>query len=141
MNLSKNFTVAELIKSNTASRLGIDNTPSADVVNNLQVLAFKVLQPVRDHFDAPITVSSGYRSPKLNKAVKGSKTSQHVTGQAADIEIYNVPNEELFNWIKDNLQFDQLILEFYNPADPSSGWVHVSYNEQDNRNMYFSIDS
>jgi len=141
MNLSKNFTVAELIKSNTASRLGIDNTPSADVLNNLQVLAFKVLQPVRDHFDAPITVSSGYRSPKLNKAVKGSKTSQHVTGQAADIEIYNVPNEELFNWIKDNLQFDQLILEFYNPADPSSGWVHVSYNEQDNRNMYFSIDS
>jgi hypothetical protein len=128
MNLSANFSLKELTKSDTATRLGIDNTPNEETIDNLKTLCDKVLQPVRDHFGKSVTVNSGYRSPESNAAVGGSKTSDHCKGQAADIEIPGVPNAELAQWIMDNLEYTQLILEFYTPGIPDSGWVHVSYD-------------
>lgn len=128
MNLSHNFTLQELIKSHEAVRKGLDNAPSQEVISNLQELSNMVLQPVRDHFAKSVTVNSGYRSPEVNAAVGGSKTSDHCKGQAADIEIAGVPNAELAEWIRDNLAFTQVILEFYTQGIPDSGWVHVSYD-------------
>lgn len=133
MKLTNNFYLSELTKSEIASRLGLDNTPSQEVLNNLQFLAEKILQPVRDHYKVPVVINSGYRSPAVNEATKGSKTSQHMTGQAADFEIPGIDNKKLAKWIKDNLVFDQIILEFYKEGEPSSGWVHCSYNPIKNR--------
>ena len=126
MQLSKNFTMAEFIKSDTATKLGIDNTPQGEHLENAKALFENVVQKVRDHF-GPTVLNSGYRCPELNEAVRGSKTSQHCHGEAADIEVPGVANGELAQWIVDNLDFDQVILEFYTPGQPSSGWVHVSY--------------
>ena len=117
-----------MIKSETALRHGMDNTPSQAIISNLQVLALSVLQPVRDHFARGVKVNSGYRSPEVNAKVGGSRTSDHCKGMAADIEIPGVPNHELASWIRDNLSYTQLILEFYTPGVPDSGWVHVSYD-------------
>ena len=128
MKLTNNFTLEELTKSETALRRGLDNTPTVEVVENLQVLAEKVLQPVRDHFAKGVKVNSGYRAPEVNAAVGGSKTSDHCKGMAADIEIPGLPNAELAEWIEANLEFTQVILEFYTPGVPDSGWVHVSYD-------------
>jgi len=128
MNLSANFSLKELTKSDTATRLGIDNTPDEETIDNLKTLCDKVLQPVRDHFGKSVTVNSAYRSPESNAAVGGSKTSDHCKGQAADIEIEGIPNAELAQWIMDNLEYSQLILEFYTRGIPDSGWVHVSYD-------------
>jgi hypothetical protein len=129
MNLSANFTLKELTKSETATRLGLDNTPNDEALENLKLLCEKVLQPVRDHFGKSVTVNSGYRSPESNAAVGGSKTSDHCKGQACDLEIDGIPNPELAQWIMDNLEYTQLILEFYVPGgDPNAGWVHVSYD-------------
>lgn len=128
MNLSANFTLKELTKSDTATRLGLDNTPDEQALENLKTLCDKVLQPVREHFGKSVTVNSGYRSPESNAAVGGSKTSDHCKGQAADIEIVGVANADLAQWIMDNLDYTQLILEFYTPGIPDSGWVHVSYD-------------
>lgn len=128
MNLTKNFTLAEMVKSDTALRHDIDNTPSQEVIDNLQLLAEKVLQPVRDHYAKGVKVNSGYRSPEVNARVGGSRTSDHCRGLAADIEIPGVPNHELAEWIKANLSYTQLILEFYTRGVPDSGWVHVSYD-------------
>ena len=129
MNLSANFTLKELTKSETATRLGLDNTPNDEALENLKLLCEKVLQPVRDHFGKSVTVNSGYRSPESNAAVGGSKTSDHCKGQACDLEIDGIPNPELAQWIMDNLEYTQLILEFYTPGgDPNAGWVHVSYD-------------
>jgi hypothetical protein len=125
MNLSKNFTLAEMTKSQEALRRGIDNTPDPFIQKNLQLLCENVLQPIRDHF-GPVNVSSGYRSKALNDAVNGSKVSDHMAGCAADIEV-SVSNLELAKWIAENLSFTQLILEFYSTTDPRAGWVHVSY--------------
>ena len=125
MNLSKNFTLSELTKSQDALRHNIDNTPDAFIQKNLQLLCENVLQPIRDHF-GPVTVSSGYRSKELNDVVGGSKISDHMSGCAADIEC-SVSNLELAQWIADNLDFTQVILEFYSPTDPRAGWVHVSH--------------
>lgn len=130
--LSKNFSLAEFTKSQTALRLGLDNTPSEELINNAVLLAEKVLQPVRDHF-GPTTINSGYRGPELNQAIGGSKTSQHMKCEAADIEVAGVPNYDVAEWIQNNLDFDQLILEFYTPGVPDSGWVHVSYSASNNR--------
>jgi hypothetical protein len=130
MNLSANFTLKELTKSDTATRLGLDNTPDDEALENLKTLCEKVLQPVRDHFGKSVTVNSGYRSPESNAAVGGSKTSDHCKGQAADIEIDGVDNPDLAQWIMDNLTYSQLILEFYEQGKGSSGWVHVSYNPE-----------
>tara|TARA_R110000822_G_scaffold25213_9_gene76436 strand:- start:2087 stop:2551 length:465 start_codon:yes stop_codon:yes gene_type:complete len=128
MNLTKNFTLSELTKSETALRKGLDNAPSQDTISALQVLAVHVLQPVRDHYNRSVKVNSGYRSSEVNASVGGSKTSDHCKGQAADIEIVGVANADLAAYIRDELQFTQLILEFYTPGVPDSGWVHVSYD-------------
>jgi hypothetical protein len=127
MNLSANFTLNELTKSETALRHGLNNEPTPEVTANLKVLCEKVLQPIRDHYGKSVKVSSGYRAPEVNAAVGGSKTSDHCMGQAADIEIAGVPNHELAEWIQNNLAFTQVILEFYTRGVPDSGWVHVSY--------------
>ena len=131
--LTKNFSLAELTKSETALRFDMDNAPGAVEIANLTELAGKVLQPVRDHFGKGVKVNSGFRHPDVNAKVGGSKTSDHCKGQAADIEIPGVPNAELAEWIKDNLEFRQLILEFYTPGIPDSGWVHVSFVDGDNK--------
>jgi hypothetical protein len=128
MQLTANFSLHELTKSETALRMGFDNTPGEAETESLKLLAEKVLQPVRDHYGKGVKVNSGYRSPESNAAVGGSKTSDHCKGQAADIEIPGVPNAELAQWIMDNLEYTQLILEFYTPGIPDSGWVHVSYD-------------
>lgn len=131
MKLSANFVLSEFVKSQQAERLGIDNTPPQVVINNLKQLVANVLQPVRTHYGKTMVISSGYRSPALNKAVGGSKTSDHMTGCAADIEIPGVSNYDLAVYIRDNLPFTQVILEFYTPGIPDSGWVHVSYDADD----------
>ena len=128
MNLSANFSLKELTKSDTATRLGIDNTPDEEALDNLKTLCDKVLQPVREHFGKSVTVNSAYRSPESNAAVGGSKTSDHCKGMAADIEIAGIANADLAQWIMDNLDYTQLILEFYTQGIPDSGWVHVSYD-------------
>lgn len=133
MHLSKNFTLSEMTKSDTALRLDMDNTPNAVQVENLKTLCEKVLQPVRDHFGKGVKVNSGFRHPQVNGAVGGSKTSDHCKGMAADIEIPGVANGDLAQWIVDNLEFRQVILEFYTPGVPDSGWVHVSFNPEDNK--------
>jgi hypothetical protein len=128
MNLTKNFTLSEMTKSETALRHGMDNTPDQTVISNMQALAVHVLQPVRDHYGRGVKVNSGFRSPDVNARVGGSRTSDHTRGMAADIEIPGVPNAELAEWIRGNLPFTQLILEFYTRGVPDSGWVHVSYD-------------
>ena len=136
MKLSSNFSLAELIKSQTATRKGIDNTPSTEHQENLKSLCTNVLQPVRDHFSQVVTISSGYRSPELCTAIGSKITSQHAKGEAADFEIFGVSNKELADYINENLDYDQLILEYWKESDPNSGWVHCSYSEGNNRNQY-----
>ena len=133
MNLTTNFSLAEMTRSDTALRLDLPNTPSQEQITNMQELAFNVLQKVRDHFAKGVKVNSGFRHPDVNAKVGGSKTSDHCKGMAADIEISGVANAELAQWIVDNLNFRQVILEFYTPGIPDSGWVHVSYNPSDNK--------
>ena len=131
MNLSANFTLSELTKSETALRYGMENIPTQTEIDNLTALCYNVLQPVRDHFAKGVKVNSGFRHPLVNAKVGGSSTSDHCKGMAADIEIPGVANAELAEWIKDNCEFRQLILEFYTPGIPDSGWVHVSYDPSD----------
>lgn len=133
MKLSPNFSLAEMTKSETALRRGLENTPGEVEIKNLTALAVNVLQPVREAFGKGVHVNSGFRHPEVNAAVGGSKTSDHCKGQAADIEIPGVANADLAQWIVDNLEFRQVILEFYTPGIPDSGWVHVSYVEGDNK--------
>ena len=130
MNLSRNFSLAELTKSEVAIRRNIDNTPSDEVTSNLKRLVANVLQPVRDKF-GPLVISSGYRSTQLNLAIGGSSRSDHILGMAADVEAPGLDNKQLAIYIRDNFKFTQLILEFYTEGDPNSGWVHVSYDEND----------
>lgn len=128
MQLTKNFTVAELSRSEAATRKGVDNTPPPEAVENLRALCEKILQPLRDAMGKPMRVNSAYRGPEANAAVGGSKTSQHMTGEAADIEFDGFDNKLLAKKIVDmKLPVDQIILEFYKPGDPNSGWVHVSH--------------
>jgi len=133
MKLSANFNLSELIKSQTAERKGISNNPSPGQIDNLKELCMNVLQPIRSNFDKPVIVSSGYRSAELCIAIGSSIDSQHTEGKAADIEVPGVDNKELAEWIRHNLEYDQLILEFYKSGEPDSGWVHISYNGSDNR--------
>ena len=136
MKLSENFSLEELTKSQTATRKGIDNTPSPEHQDNLKSLCTHVLQPIRDHFDRVVTVSSGYRSPELCTAIGSKITSQHAKGQAADFEIFGVSNKELADYINQNLDYDQLILEYWKESDPNSGWVHCSFKTEGNRKQY-----
>jgi len=126
MKLSENFTLSEMTKSQTAIRKNIDNTPTDEHIENLKYVADNLLQPIRDHFGKPVTVSSGYRSVDLCEAIGSSSRSQHAKGEAADFEIGGIDNKELGLWIQDNIEYDQLILEFYNDGDPNSGWIHCS---------------
>ena len=128
MQLTNNFSLTEMVKSETALRHDMDNTPGETEIENLKQLCEQVLQPVRNHFQTGVKVNSGFRHPEVNAKVGGSKTSDHCKGQAADIEIPGIPNADLAIWIMDNLQYTQLILEFYTPGIPDSGWVHVSYD-------------
>ena len=132
IRLSKNIALSEMVKSARQERLNVDNSPSDIHLVNLTHLAINILQPVRNQFGV-ITINSGYRSPALNAKVGGSKTSQHCNGQAADFESFSTPNPDLAKWIAKNLEFDQLILEFYDGKNPNSGWVHCSYNLMGNR--------
>jgi hypothetical protein len=132
VKLSQNFTIQEYIKSQTALRQGIDNIPTEEHMGNATALFRNVVQKVRDQFGVTV-INSGYRGEALNKAVGGSSTSQHCKGEAVDIECPGTPNYDVAKWIEDNLDFDQLILEFYTPGVPDSGWVHVSYKSEGNR--------
>jgi zinc D-Ala-D-Ala carboxypeptidase len=128
MMLSKNLSLAEMIISESAKRKGISNVPTPEHKKNMEVLAEKVFQPIRDHFKTPIYISSGYRSKELNKEIRGSQTSQHSTGEAIDIDMDGsgtVTNKQIFEYIKNNLDFDQLIWEFGSKNNPD--WVHVSF--------------
>jgi len=127
MQLSKNLSLAEVTRSETAKRRGVSNMPTEAHIANFKLLAEKVFQPIRDHFGGPIHISSGYRSAALNKAIGGAASSQHCTGEAIDIDMDGtaITNAEIFNYIKDNLEFDQLIWEFGTDTNPD--WVHVSY--------------
>jgi len=129
MRLSQNLMLSEVIRSETAKRNGISNMPSAAHMENLKIIANEIFQPIRDHFGVPIHISSGYRSPELNKRVGGSTTSQHSSGEALDIDmdgsVHKVTNKMIFDFILNNLNFDQLIWEFGTSNNPD--WVHVSY--------------
>jgi hypothetical protein len=139
MKLSKYFTLEEMCKSDTALRLGIGNTPTDPVIiNNLRNLCLFVLDPAREHFDKPYIVTSGYRSPTLSKRVGSSVTSQHCKGEAADGEIKGVDNKKLAQWFIENVNFDQLIFEYYVAGDINSGWVHISYDHNNNRKQVLS---
>jgi uncharacterized protein YcbK (DUF882 family) len=121
--LTRNFSLHELTKSETALRYDMENNPGPAETANLTELAGKVLQPIRDHYQKGVKINSGFRHPDVNAKVGGSRTSDHCRGMAADLEIPGVAK-----WVKDNLEFTQLILEFYTPGIPDSGWVHVSYD-------------
>ena len=134
MKLSANFQLSELIKSQVSERKGIPNNPSPAHIDNLKALCVNVLQPIRSHFESPVLISSGYRSPELCIAIGSKITSQHASGQAADLEVPGIDNQKLAEWIKENLEYDQLILEFYRKGEPDSGWIHVSWDSEQNRN-------
>ena len=133
MNLSKSFTLNELTKSQEALRLNIDNIPNEEHISNLKILCENILQPIRDFYGMPVSVSSGFRSVALCEAIGSSSKSQHTKGQAADFEVFGVANKELADWITNNLEYDQCILEFWNENEPNSGWVHCSYAYGANR--------
>jgi len=136
MQLTANFSLKELTASQTAERKGIDNTPSTEHQENLKSLCTHVLQPIRDHYSRVVSVSSGYRSKALCEAIGSKSTSQHAKGEAADFEIFGISNKELADWIHFNVNYDQLILEYWKESDPNSGWVHCSYTEGNNRRQY-----
>ena len=138
MKLSDNFTLDELTKSQEAIRLDIPNEPEDEHITNLMLLCTHILQPVRNYFKMPVSISSGYRSAALCEAIGSSTTSQHTKGQAADFEIFGVHNKEVSDWIVKNTDYDQCILEFWNPNDPNSGWIHCSYNDAGNRKSYLN---
>jgi putative chitinase len=131
MQLSEHFKLSEFTKSETAIRKRIDNTPGPEHAQNLKNVCEKILEPVRKHFGKPVRINSGYRGAALNAAVGGSSKSQHCNGEAVDFEIDGLPNPELAKWVADNCDFDQCILEFYDPKEgPNSGWVHASYTSK-----------
>ena len=133
MKVSDNITYKEALRSNTAKRLGIENVPDEFTFETMQITAEHVFEPVRKHFNEPIYISSFYRCEELNKAIGGSSKSQHCKGDAIDIDdVYSkATNADFFNYIKDKLEFDQLIWEFGD--DESPDWVHVSYSLGNNR--------
>ena len=135
MKLSKYVSLAEVTRSDTAKRKGIDNSPTAEHLENLKVISEEVFDKVREYFGVPLFISSGYRSAALNKAIGGSSTSDHNLGRAIDLDQdghgNGVTNADVFNYIKSNLEFDQLIWEFGTDKNPD--WVHVGYRKGANR--------
>lgn len=138
-NISKYITYSEAVTSQTATRLGISNVPNNEQLVNMQLVAIRVFDVVREHFGVPLRVSSFFRNEATNRAVKGSKTSQHVKGQAIDIQaLKGITNKQIFDYIKDNLDFDQLIWEFGTQQNPA--WVHVSYvSKEKNRKQVLVV--
>ena len=139
MKLTENFTLEEMIKSETATRLKIDNTPNQKIIDNLKALCVNLLEPLRNKLNKPIIILSGYRCSELNKAVGGVGNSKHLLGQAADIKVEGMTNLDLVKFIEKNFKYDQLILEFMNENDLFSGWVHVSWMGASNRNQFLRI--
>ena len=139
MKLSENLTLAEVVKSQTATRLGLSNAPTIEHMENLKAVAKCIFQPIRDHFGKPIAITSGYRSKVLNAAIGGSLRSQHSLGQALDLDadvFGDLTNADIFYFVKDNLEYDQLIWEFGDDEQPD--WVHVSYKKEGN-NRYQNL--
>ena len=136
MRLSPNFTLAELTRSFEGARRGLENKPTAYLIDRLQALCVNVLEPTRAHFGGrPVSVWSGFRSVAVNKLVGGSSTSRHLTAEAVDFEIMGVSNLDVCRWIATSkLPFDEVILERYKPGDPNSGWVHVAHRMTPGRN-------
>jgi len=134
--MSQTFSIRELTYSDTAIRLGIDNTPTDEILINLQNVVQFILEPISNNFNSQIVITSGYRSPALCQAIGSSATSQHAFGMAVDFEILGIPNKEVSDWIVNHLDFDQCILEFWKPEEPNSGWVHCSYKSSGNRKQY-----
>jgi hypothetical protein len=133
--MDRQVSLKELLFSETATRLGIDNEPTDQVLINLQTLIYEIINPIVNQF-GDIKITSGYRSPELCKAIGSSATSQHTLGMAVDCEVIGIPNKELSDWVVNNLEYDQCILEFWKPEEINSGWVHISYNKAVNRKMY-----
>lgn len=134
VQLSPHFVLSELVRSQTAARAGLDNWPrDPQVIENLRQTAINILEPIRMHFGIAFAPNRGYRSPAVNAATGGSRTSQHMTGQAVDVELPGVSNHVLAEWAAKNLQFDQIILECYQRGIPNSGWVHLRYAGMANR--------
>jgi len=133
--MDRQVSLKELLFSETATRLGINNIPNDQSLFNLQTLIYEVIEPIINKF-GDIKITSGYRSPELCKAIGSSITSQHCLGMAVDCEVLGVPNKELADWVVNNLEYDQVILEFWTPEQINSGWVHISYNKLGNRKMY-----
>jgi len=140
MQLSPHFTLAEITKSQIAIRRGIQNVPNEAQVENLRCLAANILEPVRAHYGRPFSPSSGFRSQALNTALGSKSTSQHTRGEAVDFEVPGIPNREIAEWIRDNLIYDKLILEFHDPKQAGSGWVHVSFTKAFNRRRVLTIN-
>jgi|TARA_R110000765_G_scaffold352141_1_gene442048 hypothetical protein len=140
IRLSTHFSLKELTRSQTAERKRIKNKPNDEEIENLKLLCEKILEPVREYYGIPFAPSSGFRSFELNNAIGSSNKSQHITGQAVDFEIPGVPNMETALWIKEHLDYDQLLLEFYKEKIPDSGWVHCSYDRERNRNQAKRFD-
>ncbi len=157
--LSPHFALHEFTKSDTAERNGINNNPGSTEIENLQRLCLTILEPTRRHFDQPIVIRSGFRSIELEEAIHFKKLEkmleekgqtavdkylarkQHPKGEAADWEILGVSNYKAAYWVQQNLQFDQLILEFYYPKDPNSGWVHTSRSTNRQRKQSLTMNS
>lgn len=138
MRVSKHISLAEATRSQTATRLGISNTPDEETLKRMKLVAEKCFEPIRKWYGRPITVSSFYRSPELNKAIGGSKTSQHTKGEAIDIDTGdNAENKKILEWARANLEFDQLLWEYGNAEGPD--WVHISFSESGNRNQFLYI--
>jgi len=139
MQLSKNFSLEEMERSQTAQRMGIKNKAGSGEIKNLTDLCYNVLEPCRARFDKPIRISSGYRSEELCVAIGSKKTSQHALGMAVDMEIPSESNLKVALWIQNNCDFDQLILEYYT-GEANSGWIHVSFHEGNNRKQVLTFD-
>lgn len=134
MRISKHISIDEATLSPTALRLGIDNTPNEEVLVNMKLVAERCFEPIREWYGKPIKVNSFYRCDALNRAVKGSATSQHVQGKAIDISTgTKAGNKLIYDWAKENIIFDQLINEY------DYSWVHISYNKNNNRNQTLII--
>ena len=139
MQLSKNFSLEEMERSQTAQRMGIKNKAGSGEIKNLTDLCYNVLEPCRAKFDKPIRISSGYRSEELCVAIGSKKTSQHALGMAVDMEIPSESNLKVALWLQNNVDFDQLILEYYT-GEANSGWIHVSFHEGNNRKQVLTYD-
>ena len=141
MQLSKHFKLSEFTKSQIAARNGLKNLPGSGEVKNLENVCYEILEPVRAKFEKPVLITSGFRSLEVNRKLGSSDSSQHCKGQAVDFEIAGVANIQVAYWLQANVDFDQLILEYYRPDDDQHGWIHVSYNEKGaNRKKVLTFD-